>query len=540
MTEDISISIQGYGTVDNDPFDVINRLVSRRFAEASAGAPLFTSDAQDLYQIYLDGFETPEQRQHHTCHACRRFIETFGSLAVIDPETGALESALWPDTATAPEIYWAPIEALRYAVGRARVTGVFAWEGDVWGQPVTGTWTHFAVVPGPEHRHRNRLHSAGQIVAEKREHYRLVKAALSEFPAQIVDQAVALLEAEALYRSEKVSGPARWLQNLHATLSRTRNERVRDNLTWLAVASAPAGFCHIRSAMVGTLLEDLSAGLPVEGIKRRFDAKMDPLISNRPQAAPTAGNIQEAERIVAKLGLEPALHRRYARLDEIKALWRPKEMVQTAGTGVFGHLKIKAASGSSGKVTLPTSTLTWEKFSRTVLPEARSIEFWTGTGVSSYTGLVTAVHPEAPPILQWDFEDERNPVSWYLHARGSVPSTWGLPSSRWIPVTAITRKPCRWSDTRSVDHHADGVILVLEGARETVPGIGLALFPEFLKPELRTVRATIEEFSRRGQLEGREEASANGVMIFAGETSNALIRVTTRVSVADYRIDRWD
>ena len=30
--------------------------------------------------------------------------------------------------------------------------------------------------------------------------------------------------------------------------------------------------------------------------------------------------------------------------------------------------------------------------------------------------MVTAATPEAPPILQWDAEDNRNPVSWYYHA----------------------------------------------------------------------------------------------------------------------------
>ena len=64
-----------------------------------------------------------------------------------------------------------------------------------------------------------------------------------------------------------------------------------DNLTWLAVATAPAGFCHVRSSMIGTLLEDVAAGMPFDAIKQRFDAKMHPLQYQRPTAMPSVPSI---------------------------------------------------------------------------------------------------------------------------------------------------------------------------------------------------------------------------------------------------------
>lgn len=39
---------------------------------------LFTTDI-DLWPIYMDGFEDPEDRQYHNCHACRKFIQDFGN-----------------------------------------------------------------------------------------------------------------------------------------------------------------------------------------------------------------------------------------------------------------------------------------------------------------------------------------------------------------------------------------------------------------------------------------------------------------------------
>jgi len=40
--------------------------------------------------------------------------------------------------------------------------------------------------------------------------------------------------------------------------------------------------------------------------------------------------------------------------------------------------------------------------------------------------LVTAKHPEAPPILQWDSPDKRNPVSLYVYVNGSATADWNL------------------------------------------------------------------------------------------------------------------
>lgn len=42
------------------------------------------------------------------------------------------------------------------------------------------------------------------------------------------------------------------------------------NLLWKAAASAPVGFCHITSGVLGTLLEGIMDGLNLDRIQRRF------------------------------------------------------------------------------------------------------------------------------------------------------------------------------------------------------------------------------------------------------------------------------
>jgi hypothetical protein len=90
-------------------------------AETSDGAPLFTTDAEDLFAVFLAAL--PEaRRQHYNCHACRRFINRYGALVRIGSE-GLKRSPLWE---LRPPAFFAPaVAACARAVARAKVTGIF-------------------------------------------------------------------------------------------------------------------------------------------------------------------------------------------------------------------------------------------------------------------------------------------------------------------------------------------------------------------------------------------------------------------------------
>jgi hypothetical protein len=526
------------GSHDDPEYDQFLARINARFQTLVANkTPLFTTDEENLFPAYLAALP-PADRQHHSCHACRHFVERFGGLVVID-EGGRTTPAIWNEE-DAPAYYRPAVAELARLVRKARVNGVFHCSQPTWGQPTTGEWRHFAVTPPPASIFKHPLLSAGQAMAEKREDYKNMQRALEEFKRPTVEQALTLLETESLYRSEKTIGPVKWLFDLHVARDVVRPP-LRNNVLWRAVALAPAGFCHPRASMAGTLLEDIAAGLPFADVSRKFAAKMHPLQYQRPQAAPTAGNLAQAEKIVAQLGAAGSLARRFARLEEVEALWTPRtpEPVRPSG-GVFGHLTPKGALPPAAPMTVPPVVMTWEKFSRTVLPDAESIDLYVAAGSNSYAALVTAVNAEAPPILQWDREDRRNPVSWYLYVGGSTPDRWNLKAGQFCPVTAVTLKPSMWNGGEEESaHQGKGVALLLEGARDTQP-CGAAIFPETLKAEFRAIRATIEAYSMSAKLEGREEASACGLMLHKGAPWNAQLRVVSGGRSVEYQLDRWD
>lgn len=523
-----------------------SRLVAR--TRGAVGSPLFTTDATGLYDAFLAALPH-DRRQHYECRTCRRFVDHFGGLVAID-EHGMLHSPFWDDWKIPPFFYDA-VCAMSGRLEKARVTGVFLSSERVWGLPEnaspkspSGEWHHMHVLPTEDMIHRpGRLLTSEQVMAEKVQDHGTLSRGLAEFPLERVRQAHTLLTSGALYRSEKCIGVAKWLLDLHELRAGTKHKGERDAFVWRAVALAPPGFCHVRSTMIGTLLEDLEAGKPFEAIKRSFDAKMSPIQYQRPQAAPSDGQLAAAEKIIEKLASAGALARRFATLEDVMphAIWAPPPIAKPTGSkldGVFGHLKAKGLGPEAIDVSL-AQAITWDKFQRTVLPTAQAIEFLTPHAHASFFAFVTAADPAAPPILQWDHEERRNPVSWYLYNGGSLASAWGLPVGAYCDVAAITKQPSGWNG--AMEHQGDGAYFILRGARDMHPSrAGIGLFPEILKTEYRAMRATIEAHSRSQKLSGEDAASACGVALQKSSTIAMVFRVTSGGARVNYRIDRWD
>lgn len=492
--------------------------------------PLFTTSVtpEALWKAYLGGF--PERnRKHYDCHSCRRFIQTYGGLVTVDAE-GTLRSVLWQGDEEIPPFFAPSISALVGLIASSKVTGVFLSSARVWGSPSTPdkkrglTWSHLS--GAPSRVYEDRLLTAEQRMAEKLEDFKMLKHAISDYGPKVAAEAVRVLKSDALTRSEKALGIAEWFATLHGKDS---------NQLWAAVATAPPGFCHVRSTMISTLLDDIVAGLPFETISRRWSEKVDPTKYQRPTAAPKEGAIDVAEKLVEKLGVAKSLERRYARLEDIQVkIWEPKPAAEKpkAEGGVFGHLR--GQSDTVKAVELPATTMTWEKFARTVLPTARSLEVKTPSSLAGFYGFVTAADPEAPPILQWDRPEKRNPVSQYVYKEGSYASQWNLVGGSWAKVNAITSSPAHWNDPDKAKHHAEGAYFVLDGAKDT-RNDSLCLFPETLKAEFHGIRAVVEAHSRKGKLQG--EGTANGIVFQKGATDRLTIRVD---GSATYVLDRWD
>lgn len=670
--------------------DFVPAMQARLEANVKRDTPLFTTDADGLFDAFIAALPEHEQ-QHHTCNACKHFIRRYGGLVTIDDD-GTVRPAFWNINDT-PELYRPSVFAMLKIIGKSRVNGVYYTNDRVWGQPVTGIWTHLAVRPPAHIIYSDRAMTANQKRAEKLEDHGVLCRALDDFKIDHLRSAVNLLQSDALRRSDRFLPPVQWLLNLKQIQDN------RHNLIWRAVATAPAGWCKPRSGVIGALLQDIGDGLSFDSVKARFAAATNSEVYQRAQTAPSDGAIRQAEKMFAELGLAPALDRRYARLDELpygSVLWSPLPAAGTLLTdSLFGHLRKPAAP--TNQIVPPAKPITWEKFQRDVLPNARNIEVRIPSNADRFMALVTAANESAPPILQWDSEDNRNSFSWYYasgidaemrrrlvsagaqvdnndiraslmwhnfndldihcvtpagnqisfrnrrdytggwldvdanagggqtdrpvenirwgkgqarngtyrfyvclyatHRSGPIhtpftveleingrvfsisgtttrivgadinrgikvaefvyrdgnvsmdhgsevqtaaasANAWNVAPNTYVPVTAIVPSPNLWNG--GPKHNGQHAFFLLAGCRDEQDGVGRGFLTEMLKSDLHPVRSVLEAYNAQATIMGKEDATACGIGISKDGTGDLIVRVTTNMGKAEYKIDRWD
>lgn len=538
----------------NDSFDHLARTVQHtaelRALEAQGLVFRTDLDRNELYEAYLAGFPTPELRQEHTCSCCKDFLRTYGGLVTIDPETGKTQSLLWDEEKAPPE-YSEAVRRMRTLVESSQILSVFYPDAKTrngmslyaFGNAQRGGFAHFAVTLTGLRQRPNGVKTEYENMAESRENFRLLITSLIDLKPETVEKGVAAFSNHAqLSCYPQHVDTVTWFSKLQTAFRAQRNHEWRRNLVWAQVVRQNMGKLRIGQTVVGEFLHTLQLGETLEVATRTFLRMVDPKDYMRPKAPATQANINRGEEIIAKLGLATALVRRNATLADVpesEYVWRqaPTNDEAPAGEGVFSHLKAKDSAPELRNEVINGGTVTWDKFVNKVLPMAESIEFYVPHSKQNFGTLVTAVHADAKPLLVYDREEQRNPVSNYVYSGGSYSQQWGLAPYNWVQVQGILPAPPQWYRERN--GALERYFLLLAGARDE-KNDGLALFPALLRPELHEIRATIEQFSNTGTRQTSPE-DIGGIFIANGQTQmNFKLRVRTGKVVTEYLVDRFD
>lgn len=500
------------------------------------GPHLFATKSNGLSSIYVTAFPEAEQ-QHHNCNCCRDFIRNYGHAVFVQPD-GTTIPALWDHTG-APEEYRAAIKALEEEVGKAGVKGRFFTENNTWGRGETNGWTHFEVIPSLACTSLVPADAVGSFAGKSREGFELLEKALA-YGVDVIREAANLFTTDRLNRSEGYKPMIMWLLGV-AQRQAKLTSRAKRNALFLEVANVESeAWVKIANTVVGNLMEDIKAGMHTDSVVGRFNKLTAPETYQRVVAAPTAGNVAVAQKIFAELGLsEKDLGRRAARIEEIRALWKPTVVeVPVEEKPLFGSIKTKeaAATPAMRSHVAPAVAITYEKFAQKVLPQALSIEAYVPSGRLPFVNFVTALAEDAKPLFWYDTEADRNPLSWYNHVNGGTPAHGlNLQANTWTEVTAISALPAVWTGGERAAVYS-GVAVILKGCKDMLKPAS-CLFPELLRGDLREARRVVETYSNDNLMQGLEEGSAAGLAL--GNVSLTL-RVTTELGRADYVIDRME
>jgi hypothetical protein len=312
--------------------------------------------------------------------------------------------------------------------------------------------------------------------------------------------------------------------------------------------------------MASIILKPIQPGDPDDDEKSRiqkFNEALKPELYQRKQAPPKAGNLKAAEKLFEELGIkDDDWPRRYCRLIEI-----PESVKNWSDKDTKVHLETRATysmsditQSTSKKIALktllkipdsPCQSMTFMKFIKTIIPEAKEIYYYVGTSIPFYALITGETHTY--PFMRWHTKEnkedkiEENLVSWYTYPHWRASSECSLKANTWNPVHLICPFPHQWNNKVKIFNLPSIHMIALTNAFDINEKVGGCMFPNFLREDFHPVRSTIEEYNRNGQVKGYEQQDVCGVAY--SEDSDASMEFVVRFKsdvIRRFCIDRYE
>lgn len=386
-------------------FKLFKQAVQKHLETMQQGQLFTTSvDGDTLWNTYLDSFPEGTNniyrvRREHDCSADRSFIRNIGG--VVAEVNGEIVS-VW-DLTGLEDGYQQVANTLSALVKSSQLDGIYKnFQANVgtdkaYEELETGevkTWENFFVKLNTQHFCRkDQIDSIKGAVKTNKQ---VLERSLSEITEDAVDTVLELIAQNSLYRGSEFKSTVVLVKDLKEQLKTVKNKDV----FLFNKAVQLGGSCSLRNTVIGTLLVDISEGVELDVAVKKFEDKTAPTNYKRPTALVTPKMIDAAEKKVIELGIESALYRRYAVLEDItinNVLWADRSTKQALG--VFGELKKSATTTANfDKV----ETVTMDTFINSILPTAESVEVYVeNKHTNNFVSLVAPVNGDAPNILKW-------------------------------------------------------------------------------------------------------------------------------------------
>lgn len=387
--------------------------IEAQYNKLQATSKLYTVqiDKDKLWETYLASFSASanpiyRERTEHDCSACKTFVRNIGAVvAIIDDKL----VSVWDIDAPNIDIdYLEVANSMRTLIESLPIENIFRFDCRIQLHATTKellpdsnikVWSHFSanvakpfkVVDG----------SQGQQLGEAKQRKELFQRALTELTPSAVETALDL--CESIYRGTEFRPSVDEFRKAQDQFKLAPNP---DLWLWSNYTHRAAG---IRNTAIGTLLIDLSEGIDVETAVKKFESVVAPANYKRTTAVVTPQMIKNATALIAELGLEPALTRRYATINDISVtnvLWANKAsaavMKNSLEAMLLKDVKPKANVNASA------TEMSLEDFMQNIVPNAQSIELLLeNRHTPNLCSIITESTPNSGKLFKWD-----NPFSW--------------------------------------------------------------------------------------------------------------------------------
>lgn len=363
----------------------------------------------ELWAAYLAAY--PEgtnpifrERTEHDCSCCRNFIKNLGRVVTI--QNGQL-STVWDGGAQLPAPYDMVAAALEQAVRYSTIEGVYRSKERQYGQETNYepqssggvlTWHHFHGPVAPRTFSQTPAADAGQLNSTAE----VFKRGLDEITPAALDTVLGLISSNALYRGEEFMSTVSAFQALQQSYLAAEGA-AKEIFHWEHL-NAPAA--RIRNTAIGTLLQDLSADMDLESAVKAFEKKVAPENYKRTTALITPKMIEQGLSTLRELGLESAVNRRFAKLDDVtinNVLWANHEaqshMRDALAESLLGSGQVKKGKA----IKAADDAIGIDQFMEQVVPNAAKMEvFVSNAHQSNFVSLTAPVDSDVGQLFKWD------------------------------------------------------------------------------------------------------------------------------------------
>lgn len=393
------------------------KLMARSFQELTKDAPnVFVADIEGdaLFEKYLAAFPDGTNpifkvRTEHDCSTCKQFIRRAGAVIVLDD--GKVRT-LWDKAAgSAPEFYAVVATQLRDAVLAAGVGDLFrvgANESSFGAQLSHSldkdtqkalTWNHLHTGEIPRNL-RALLPDTAR--GDYRTTVQVFERGLLELDPEAVSTVLSLVQQNSLYRGEEHKPALIEFQRIQrAFLEKDSAERRR--FVWQYADNRASRF---RNTVIGTLVQDLSEGQDLERAVKSFENKVAPQNYKRTSALITPGMVKKAMETIEALGLESALERRFAAIEDVSVndvKWVDGSVKPLMKGGLSDVLMQHAtAAKSTSKDEDRAEEIGIDDFMQKILPETQSMEIlFKSAHFGNLVSITAPCNPEPKQLFRW-------------------------------------------------------------------------------------------------------------------------------------------
>jgi hypothetical protein len=385
--------------------------VSTRLSTMSKGELFVVGDGLDrdsLWLTFLDSFPAGtnlrfRERSEYDCSTCRGFVKNFGN--VVEIHDGQVRT-VWSGVSASDPVFSVVAAAMDEFVGTLPLSGIFRSSEAQYGTKTTRAlrdgqvevWHHLHGQVAKQHRTTDVGAARGTFDAA----VQVFQRGLTELTQPALDTVVDLIDDNALYRGTEHRRAVTEFRSLQNRWTQAADRRA------FVFANAMNPAARLRNTVIGTLVQDLSAGVDLEQAVRSFEVKVAPQNYQRPKALITPAMVKAAMKTIDELGIEESLQRRFARLSDVSVtnvLWVDNDTQSRMKDGIEGLLMQAATTGSSAARVRDAKPeeVPVVAFMKDILPGAVNIDLWVANSQEPhFVSLTTGRHPDAPRLFTWD------------------------------------------------------------------------------------------------------------------------------------------